>query len=328
MCVFYTVNCVLGQYLIGNNMALDVFTNVFNNIESTINSVIVGKTANMIAIISPVLLAAFVVYVIFVTWSYFGASIEQSMFDLLKRILAWGVIISFALNLGTYNNTVVPMVLGLGEGLAAAFSGAPANATALDSLVNLLSDMLKANNDVYASLPMTEVGAKIRIIVTNFVVLICFALFLIIAAAYIILAKVFLAILVVLGPIFIALALFPATRQFFSSWLNQVINYNLYFLLINVVGAIFITYINDTFDPTTLLTDGGVLHLVLVLLFFAIILLKLPELSSGLAGGIAANGFGALAGVASQTSRLAKLGGKGGGGGESKPTKCNLFATC
>lgn len=62
MCVFYTVNCVLGQYLIGNNMALDVFTNVFNNIDSTVNTVIVGKTANMISIISPVLLAAFVVY--------------------------------------------------------------------------------------------------------------------------------------------------------------------------------------------------------------------------------------------------------------------------
>lgn len=296
-------------------MALNVFTDVFNNIDSTVNSVIVGKTANMIAIISPVLLSAFIVYVIFVTWSYFGSSVEQTMFDLLKRILAWGVIISFALNLGTYNNTVVPMVLGLGEGLAAAFSGAPADATALDSLVNSLGDMLKASYEEYDLLPFTEVGAKIRIVITNFVVMLCFALFLIIAAAYIILAKVFLAILVVLGPIFIALALFPATRQFFSSWLNQVINYNLYFLFINVVGAIFITYINSTFAPTTLLTDGGVLHLVLVLLFFAIILLKLPEMASGLAGGIAANGFGALAGVASQVSRLAKMGGGGGKGG-------------
>lgn len=307
-------------------MALDVFTNVFNNIDSTVNTVIVGKTANMISIISPVLLAAFVVYVIFITWSYFGSSMEQTMFDLLKRVAAWGIIISFSLNLGTYNAKVVPMVLGLGEGLAAAFSGAPANSTALDSLVNSLGDMLKANNDELEALPITEVGDQIKIVITNFVVILCFALFLIIAAAYIILAKVFLAILVVLGPIFIALALFPATRQFFSAWVNQVVNYNLYFLLINVVGAIFITYINNTFDATTLLTDGGVLHLVLVLLFFAIILLKLPELSSGLAGGIAANGFGALAGVASQTARVAKMGGgggKGGAGNAPKPTANN-----
>ena len=94
-------------------MALDVFTNVFNNIDSTVNTVIVGKTANMISIISPVLLAAFVVYVIFITWSYFGSSMEQTMFDLLKRVAAWGIIISFSLNLGTYNAKVVPMVLGL-----------------------------------------------------------------------------------------------------------------------------------------------------------------------------------------------------------------------
>lgn len=306
-------------------MSLDVFTRVFERIDSTVQTTIIGNTAEVIGIISPVLLAGFTVYVIFVTWSYFGTTLEQTMFDVLKRIVTWGVIISFSLNIGSYNSNVVPLVLGLGEGLANIFSGGgSASASALDSLVTLLFDMTGKNSEAAQSASGFEgISIKLYTVIVNLAIIIIFAIFLIIAAAYIVLAKVFLAILVVLGPIFISLALFPATRQFFSSWVNQVINYNLYFLLINVVGAIFISYVNSTFNQESLLTDSGIIQLVLVLLFFAIILLKLPEMASGLAGGIAANGFGALASSVSSGTRLAKAM-KGGGknnGGDTPPSK-------
>ena len=304
-------------------MSLAVFTNVFNTIDSTVQSTIIGNTSNMVSMVSPVLLAGFTVYVILITWSYFGTTLEQTMFDLLKRILAWGVIISFSLNIGSYNSNVVPFVLGLGEGLANAFSGGTADASALDSLVNLLFEMIGKNSEAADEVSGIEgISEKLAAFFYNLLIIIVFGLFLIIAAAYIVLAKVFLAILVVLGPIFISLALFPATRQFFSAWVNQVVNYNLYFLLVNVVGAIFITYINNTFNQETLLTDSGLIHLVLILLFFAIILLKLPEMASGLAGGIAANGFGALASTVSSGKRLL-----GGGGGNKKGADNNPSAS-
>jgi type IV secretion system protein VirB6 len=126
---------------------LDVFTKVFDRIDTTVQSTILGNTSNIMSMISPVLLSGFTVYVIFVTWSYFGSTIEQTMFDLLKRIAAWGVIISFSINVGGYNSSIVPLVMGLGEGLAQAFTGASANAGALDSLVNLLFEMTKANSE-------------------------------------------------------------------------------------------------------------------------------------------------------------------------------------
>lgn len=305
-------------------MSLDVFTKVFNRIDTTVQSTIIGNTSNVISIISPVLLAGFTVYVILVTWSYFGTTLEQTMFDVLKRILAWGVIISFSLNIGSYNASVVPFVLGLGEGLANIFSGGgTASATALDGLVNLLFDMIAKNSEAADQVSGIEgISEKLAAFFYNLLIILVFSVFLIIAAAYIVLAKVFLAILVVLGPIFISLALFPATRQYFSAWVNQVVNYNLYFLLINVVGAIFISYINATFTEEALLTDSGIIHLILVLLFFAIILLKLPEMASGLAGGIAANGFGSLASSISSGTRLAKMGGgKNNNGGNTPPSK-------
>ena len=65
----------------------------------------------------------------------------------------------------------------------------------------------------------------------------------------------------------------------------------------------------------------SLIHLVLILLFFAIILLKLPEMASGLAGGIAANGFGALASTVSSGKRLL------GGGGNKKGADNNPSAS-
>ena len=44
-------------------MSLTVFTNVFNTIDSTVQSTIIGNTSNMVSMVSPVLLAGFTVYV-------------------------------------------------------------------------------------------------------------------------------------------------------------------------------------------------------------------------------------------------------------------------
>jgi type IV secretion system protein VirB6 len=48
----------------------------------------------------------------------------------------------------------------------------------------------------------------------------------------VLIAKVALALLVALGPIFIACALFDATRRFFFGWLAQAVNYLVLFALI------------------------------------------------------------------------------------------------
>ena len=48
-------------------------------------------------------------------------------------------------------------------------------------------------------------------------------------------AKLALALLVTLGPIFIACALFDATRRFFFGWLSQAVNYLVLFALIIVI---------------------------------------------------------------------------------------------
>lgn len=283
---------------------LAIFTNVFSRIDNSVLNIVSNHISGMMNIFSPVLMSAFTVYVIFTIWTYFESPLEQMIWDLIKRVIAWGVIISFSINISSYMTNVVPLVMHLGDNLSQAFSGSGTTASSLDSLIKLLFDMTNKTTEFAETTSGIEgISAKLYAMCKNFLILVIFALFLTIVAAYILLAKVSLAILAIIGPVFISLALFPATKQFFSAWVNQVVNYSLYILLVNIVGSLLIDYLNGSFNESSLISQSGMIHIVVVLLLFSIIILKLPELASGLAGGISNNGFGALAQTASKFAK-------------------------
>jgi len=58
-------------------------------------------------------------------------------------------------------------------------------------------------------------------------------------------AKLALALLVALGPIFIACALFDATRRFFFGWLSQAVNYLVLFALMIVIFQLVLSLVRD-----------------------------------------------------------------------------------
>lgn len=314
---------------------MDIFQNIFTRIDDTVINNLANGTANLASILSPAFQAVFLVYVMFIGWSYWqnASSIESTAIDLVKRIVVWGLILGFSMNIGNYNSFILPIVLNFGDGLSQAFLGsATSNATGLDALATQIVDLVVANSD--AAWEADGIAEKIAAVLSttfdNAMILITSSIFFVIAAAYIVLVKVFLAILAVLGPVFLALLLFPATRQYGINWINQVLNYSLLTLLINIAGGFFIGFVNSVLSDMTasgattgaaVVLDGvigvtGVLQIVLATLMFVIILWKLPELASSLAGGMAANGFGQLvnsARVAKQLTGGGKGGGKSGG---------------
>lgn len=301
-------------------MAIDVFTKIFERIDTAIVQNIANGTANLANALSPLFLSCFTFYVLWVFFSYWqGSSAESTMVDITKRFVSWGIILGLGMNLQGYNETVLPLVANLGDNLSQIFSGSPtSNASALDALATQLLDAIDKNMEETDSLTMPfGIGEYLRIVANNTIILICFAVFLVIAAAYIVLAKVFLAILAVLGPVFITFALFPATRNLTSQWAMQVLNYSLFMLFINITGGIFLSYLSESMQGADFLDDATILHALLSTLMFVIILLKLPELASGLSGGIAANGFGNLVSAVSTVTRAVggmnktKIGAKG-----------------
>ncbi|MBU1376166.1 MAG: type IV secretion system protein [Alphaproteobacteria bacterium] len=131
------------------------------------------------------------------------------------------------------------------------------------------------------------------------------------------LAKVALALLVALGPIFVACSLFEATRRYFFGWLSQAVNYLVLFALIIAVFQLILALVGDRWsaidgeDPVV----GGLIFIALCLLG-AIFFLQTPAIAAGIAGGASAGlaDFGNAAAMSMSGQAPFRSSGGGGGG--------------
>ncbi|EPE97077.1 type IV secretion system protein [Rhizobium grahamii] len=134
-------------------------------------------------------------------------------------------------------------------------------------------------------------------------------IFIAIALAILILAKVMLWVLIGTAPIFIACLLFDRTRAYGMGWFNQVLTYALIPLFIYVIAAFLIaamdpelTKINAASNSRTL-TLPDIAGFLLLSLAGGFVMLYIQSIGQGIAGGIA-YGVGS---AATRTSALLGL---------------------
>ncbi|SMG61564.1 type IV secretion system protein [Paraburkholderia susongensis] len=291
------------------NTTVTVFTQLFAAFDDNLMGMISSGSANIISLITPLMAAGFSIYVLLILLSYWRGTNDEPVSDFLKRMAAWTAILTFGMNISYYSNYVVPFFNGLGDDLARALSGTPSTGSALDSITTAyVQAMVKIYQEA------SGIEDTMNAIAFVFVTLLFALPFIAIAAAYIILAKFALGLLLALGPAFIAAALFPATRRLFDSWAGQCLNYGILVALFAAAGMLEIRFA-QTIVPTDI-TILSLFQLVMMGIAFVIISLNLPSLASQLAGGV---GISSMVGKLSGVGRLAAALGKGasGGGGSS-----------
>ena len=104
-------------------------------------------------------------------------------------------------------------------------------------------------------------------------------------------ARIILALLLLLGPVFLALALFQSTRGFAEGWLRVTVKFALVPLfalpLIAVAVAVVGPLVAGLGDAPILgVRDGPVLGILLVVLVFAAVMTQAARLGGGIAGSI------------------------------------------
>jgi type IV secretion system protein VirB6 len=96
-----------------------------------------------------------------------------------------------------------------------------------------------------------------------------------------------LALLSVVGPLFVAALLFESTRGYFFAWLGSCINY-LMLIVFALVLTLFLTQIGDTILTTITEQDDLVFVAVKAIAFYALgffFFLQIPMLAASLGGG-------------------------------------------
>jgi type IV secretion system protein VirB6 len=154
---------------------------------------------------------------------------------------------------------------------------------------------------IFVSLPYDIVGLIVWLIVG----LLCvYTLFLLA------LSHVALAILLSLGPLFFAMAPFPATRKLFDSWLAQLTNYALLTLL-TILAATLLLQIVESYATQTLalgnsMTIVDTLNMMLVSVLVFILMRQVMPIAAAVAGGATLNSFGAISRTVDRTVQVGK----------------------
>ncbi len=282
---------------------------LFDQIGASVEQFINSGSADMIGIIGPVAVSLLTIYVLLWGVAMASGQISEPFTDGMKRIVRICIIVGFALTVGIYQGTVVQLFKEAPVELASMMTmpGSSGEFTDNDTFAKMLDDCLAKGFEVAAK-PWdkgTELHAEswagisgegMAFQVISIMLYLIAVIIVAIAAGIVFVAYMALAILLALGPLFILMAIFPATQRWFESWLGQVVNYGLLFLLMALATGLLFTVLEDYFSKLTVMTLNEVLMATLKAIGLSIamsgVLLQLNSVAAALAGGAAMNAAG------------------------------------
>ncbi len=261
-----------------------IFQPAYQFVDAKLDVFLNQRASSVIAEVSGPLRVALVLYVLLYGFAILRGSISEPFMDFVIR----GVKLAFIYMLATtvaYSSYVTdPLFHVLPDTLARAISGGgvPDVGAAFDQFFSRAAYLAEK---ISKEASPVDFGPWILAAVVYVIGALAAAL----GFGVVLIAKVALALLVALGPIFIACTLFDASRRFFFGWLSQAVNYLVLFALIITVFQLILSLVDqqwgqiDGQDPMA----GGLLFIALCLLG-AIFFLQTPAIAAGIAGGASA----------------------------------------
>lgn len=249
------------------------------------------NTARIAAALEPAVLTFGILYVI--VWGYLQLTgqIEEPFITGLKRIFVLALILGVSLRLWLYQPVIVDTFFNAPAQLAAAVVGAFDSVTTIDQIIGsgtgaaeLLiqrGGVLDGNFSFYLAGFATYLIVGLTAIYTIFLLT---------------LSRIALSVLLAIGPLFIALLLFAATKRFFESWLAQLCNYALITVLTVLVAALMMQLLGVAAAQAA--SAGGEIRIsdaVRVCMAAGLTFLVMRQvmpMAAGLASGLALSTFG------------------------------------
>jgi type IV secretion system protein VirB6 len=221
--------------------------------------------------------------------------INEPIMDGLGRVFRITLIGTIALTGGVYGPIVASFLYNTPGELAQVVTGAPVDpASVMDAALTKGDDIASAFMSLVS---LTSPGASIAAILSALVVWLGTALVVLFGAALIVLSKVALGIVIGLGPLFIALMLFDTTKRFFDAWLGQALNFLFVFALVAEAVNIMFALWQPMLDYALANNAAGFSALIPMIVVGGaafVILLQVPAIASGLAGGVQIGTLGAI----------------------------------
>ena len=221
--------------------------------------------------------------------------INEPLSDGIMRILRVVLIGAIGLSVGVYGLVIASFLYNTPGQLAAVMTGGVVTPqTVMDQALSTGDDIAGAFMSLVS---LSSPGASFAAILSALIVWLFTAVVVLYGAALVILSKVILGIVIGLGPLFIAMLLFDSTKKFFEAWLAQALNYLFIFALVVAVINIMFALWQPTLTYALANNAAGFSALIPMIIVGGasfIVLMQVPALASGLAGGVQLGTLGAV----------------------------------
>jgi len=278
-----------------------IFEPAYTFVDGKLDTFLNGDVSNVVAQVAGPMRAALVLYVLLYGFAILRGAISEPIVDFAVRSLKLAFVYMLATTVA-YSSWVTTLLFQtLPNTLTQAISGAasPDPGAAFDQFFSRAAFL---GETIAKTASLTDLGP----LLVSGAVYVLGALAAALGFGVVMIAKVSLALLVALGPIFIACALFEGSRRYFYGWLSQAVNYVILMALIVTVFQMVLSLVGDQWtqingqDPVA----GGLIFIALCVLG-SIFFLQTPSIAAGIAGGASAglSDFGAAVGGASRGAR-------------------------
>lgn len=261
-----------------------IFAPAYTLIDGKLDDYLTNGVANIVAVVEEPLRAALVLYVMLYGFAILRGAISEPIMDFAIRSLKLALIYMLATTVAYSDWVTQPLFHVLPDTLAQGISGTTGGdaGTSFDQFFSRAAYLgEKAGQEGSPVNPLPWLMQLVVVFIGGVAAGIGFGVVLI--------AKVALALIIALGPIFVACALFDATRRYFFGWLSQAVNYLILFALILAVLQLILLLVAslwasiDGQDPMV-----GCVAFILLSILGAIFFLQTPAIAAGVAGGASA----------------------------------------
>jgi type IV secretion system protein VirB6 len=272
------------------------FAQFFTWLNAQLTTYVGEKTALVAAAVEPAAFGMAVIYVMLWGLMSLRGSIQEPVMEAAKRMLVLALILGVGIQLWAYNSVITDTFYNAPDQLAAAIVGAPSTVSVIDQVWtdgNLVAEQLLRKGSV--------LSGDFAYYLAGFFVYLLVGLTVVYTAFLLALSKVAVAIILSIGPLFIVLLFFDATKRFFESWVAQLANYGLITVLALMTAALMLSVVRAFAADAVAHGDGITIAesarvCVAAVLVFLVMRQVMP-IASGLASGIALSSFGAVSGL-------------------------------
>lgn len=294
---------------------------LFSTIDGVLNTMVTSNVSTFIELASPVV--AIMLSVKFVVQGLMmmlspgsGEPLSEIVRDFIKVVM----ILSFATAGGLYQTDLISMAQNIPDTVATQLQSL--NHTSYTGIAGIIdggiTNCIDAIKTEFQASGISSDG--LMSLVIGCILIIPTVVLGGLGAGFIIMAKVLLSLALCLGPIAIFCLCWKPTKQIFSKWVGNVINYSLVVILVALVFSLLMTLFanmitgfingNGVFDALSTVIGLCVLTVVSVLVLF-----QVPKLASSFGSGIQADIAKAAQDMAKAGSTLKSGAGLGGSGG-------------